>query len=56
MPVTTGVSDEDYVEITGGLTQEDTIAYDPSLASGQQERTQQQMPGGMPGGGPGGGF
>ena len=65
VPVTTGVSDEDYVEITGGLTQEDTIAYDPSLASGQQEQTQQQMPGGMPGeggrggmpgGGPGGGF
>lgn len=65
VPVATGVSDKDYVEITGGLTQEDTIAYDPSLASGQQERTQQQMPGGMPGeggrggmsgGGPGGGF
>lgn len=34
VPVKTGVSDDDYTEIVGGITAEDTVAYDPSSVSG----------------------
>ena len=30
--VETGISDNDYIEVTGGLTEEDTVAYDASSA------------------------
>ena len=33
VPVKTGVSDNDYTQITSGLTAADTIAYDPSSVS-----------------------
>lgn len=65
VPVQTGVSDDDYIQITDGLTEADTVAYDPTLASkdAEEEQRQQRMPsGGMPGGQggpagrPGGGF
>lgn len=32
--VKTGVSDDDYTEIVGGITAEDTVAYDPSSVAG----------------------
>ena len=54
--VETGVSDDDYIAITSGLTAEDTVAYDSSystttLAGGD---VQLVMDGGDMGGGPGG--
>ncbi len=33
VPVQTGVSDDSYTEVTSGLTENDTIAYDPSSIS-----------------------
>ena len=65
--VTTGVSD-DYIAVTSGLEEGDTIAYDSSTASQSSSDDQNGFPGGgMPGGGgmsggrggggaPGGGF
>ncbi|MGN0706459.1 MAG: efflux RND transporter periplasmic adaptor subunit [Faecalibacterium sp.] len=57
--VETGISDDDYIEVLSGLTAQDTIAYDPSLAfsSDSMEMDFRRNGGGMPGGGgPGGGF
>ena len=51
--VSTGVSDDDYVEITSGLTAEDTVAYVPPAAE-DDDMMFMMRPGG-PGGGPGGG-
>ena len=34
VPVKTGVSDDDYTQITSGLKAEDTIAYDPNSVTG----------------------
>ncbi len=33
VPVTTGVSDDDYTEVTSGLSESDIIAYDPNSVS-----------------------
>ena len=58
--VATGVSDDDYIAVTSGLEEGDTIAYDSSTASQSSSDDQNGFPGGgMPGGGggaPGGGF
>lgn len=32
VPVTTGVSNGDYLEVTSGLQEGDTVAYIPSMA------------------------
>ena len=62
--VTTGVSDGDYIEITSGLQEGDTVAYIQTSSSGGMDMMMGGMPGGgmsggsgggMPGGGPGGG-
>ena len=55
--MTTGVSDDDYIAVTSGLEEGDTIAYDSSTASLSSSDDQNGFPGGgMPGGGgPGGG-
>ena len=63
--VTTGVSDDDYIEILSGLQKGDTVAYLPTT-SGSSEMGMMMMPmggmgasvsmsGGAPSGGPGGG-
>ena len=52
--VTTGVSDDSYIEITSGLQEGDTVAYLRAASSGSD-----MMMGGMPsdmGGGMGGGM
>ena len=54
MQVTTGVSDDSYIEITSGLQEGDTVAYLRAASSGSD-----MMMGGMPsdmGGGMGGGM
>ena len=58
--VETGVSDDDYIAITSGLTAEDTVAYDSSystttLAGNVQLVMDGGDMGGSPGGAPGGG-
>ena len=56
--VTTGVSDDSFIEVTDGLTEGDTIAYDAdaaALALSSDSGMMGGMPGGMPGGGMGGG-
>lgn len=60
--VTTGVSDGDYIEITSGLQEGDTVAYIQTSSSGGMDMMMGGMPGGgmsggggMPSGGPGGG-
>ena len=55
--VTTGVSGDDYIEITSGLQEGDTVAYIPTTSSeGGFGMMMGGMPGGMGGGGaPGGG-
>ena len=58
--VETGVSDDDYIAITSGLTAEDTVAYDSSYSTttlaGDMQLVMGGGPGGAPdGGGPGGG-
>ena len=62
--VTTGVSDGDYIEITSGLQEGDTVAYIQTSSSGGMDMMMGGIPGGgmsggsgggMPGGGPGGG-
>ena len=50
--VTTGVSDGDYIEITSGLQEGDTVVYIPTTSSDSG----MGMMGGMPGGGMGGGM
>ena len=55
--VTTGVSDDSYIEITSGLQEGDTVAYLRTASSGS-DMMMSGMPGGgggMPSGGPGGG-
>ena len=54
--VTTGVSDDSYIEITSGLQEGDTVAYLRTAASGSGNMMMGGMPGGDMGGGmPGGG-
>ena len=55
--VETGVSDNDYIQVTSGLTEEDTIAYDADATALSQsgDSGMAAMPGGMPGGGMQGG-
>ncbi len=56
--ITTGTSDNDYIEVTSGLQEGDTIAYDSDAAAKQSSTDQMdfQMGGGPGGdGGPGGG-
>ncbi len=59
VPVTTGITDGDYIEITSGLQEGDVVAYIPT--SGSSDSSLGMMMGGMPGGGgmgggmPGGG-
>ena len=51
----TGVSDDDYIAITSGLTAEDTVAYDSSYSTTTLAGDMQLvMDGGDMGGGPGG--
>ena len=53
--VTTGVSDDSYIEITSGLQEGDTVAYLRTASSGS-DMMMSGMPGGDMGGGmPGGG-
>ena len=53
--VETGVSDDDYIAITSGLTAEDTVAYDSSYSTTTLAGdVQLVMDGGDMGGGPGG--
>ena len=67
--VTTGVSDDSYIEITSGLQEGDTVAYLRAASSESGSMMMGGMPsdmgggmgggmpsGGMPSGGPGGGF
>lgn len=67
--VTTGVSDDSYIEITSGLQEGDAVAYLRTASSGSGNMMMGGMPsdmgggmgggmpsGGMPSGGPGGGF
>lgn len=69
--VTTGVSDDSYIEITSGLQEGDTVAYLRTASSGSDMMMSGMpggdmgggmpgggggMPSGGPGGGPGGGF
>ena len=55
--VETGVSDDDYIQVISGLTEEDTIAYDADAAALSQssDSGMAMMQGGMPGGMQGGG-
>ena len=59
VPVTTGITDGDYIEIASGLQEGDVVAYIPT--SGSSDSGLGMMIGGMPGGGgmgggmPGGG-
>ena len=50
--VTTGISDDSYIEITSGLQEGDTVVYIPTTSSDSD----MGMMGGMPGGGMGGGM
>ena len=50
--VTTGISDDSYIEITSGLQEGDTVVYIPTTSSDSG----MGMMGGMPGGGMGGGM
>ena len=55
VPVTTGITDGDYIEITSGLQEGDVVAYIPT--SGSSDSGLGMMMGGMPsGGGMGGGM
>ena len=54
VPVTTGVTDGDYLAITSGLQEGDVVAYIPTASSGSSDMMMGGMGGGMPGGGPGG--
>ena len=55
--VTTGISDDSYIEITSGLQEGDTVVYIPTTSSDSDMGMMGGMPGGgggMPGGGGGG--
>ncbi len=61
--ITTGTSDNDYIEVKSGLQEGDTIAYDADAAAKQNSSDDMMNFGGGPGGdggpgggGPGGGF
>lgn len=54
--VTTGVSDGDYIEITSGLQEGDTVAYIQTSSSGGMDMMMGGMPGGGMSGGSGGGM
>ena len=54
--VETGVSDDNYIQVTAGLEEGDTVAYDADAASLASDSSQDMMmPGGMGGGAPMGG-
>lgn len=53
--VTTGASDDDYIEITSGLEEGDVVIIDNSQSSSSTEMQFGMMGGGMPGGDFGGG-
>ena len=55
VPVTTGVNGDDYIEITSGLQEGDTVAYIPTSSSDSGFGMMGGMPGGMGGGMPSGG-
>lgn len=56
VPVTVGISDDNYIEITSGLQEGDVVAYIPTTSSsGGMGMMMGGMPGGMGGGMPGGG-
>ena len=55
VPVTTGVNGDDYIEITSGLQEGDTVAYIPTSSSDSGFGMMGGMPGGIGGGMPGGG-
>ena len=55
--MTTGISDDSYIEITSGLQEGDTVVYIPNTSSDSDMGMMGGMPGGgggMPGGGGGG--
>ena len=52
--VTTGISDDSYIEITSGLQEGDTVVYIPTTSSDSGMGMMGGMPGGGMGGGPGG--
>ena len=61
--ITTGTSDDDYIEVASGLQEGDTIAYDTDAAAKQTSGNDENFMGGPGGGnggpgggGPGGGF
>ena len=54
--VTIGVSDDDYIEITSGLQEGDTVAYIQTSSSGGMDMMMGRMPGGGMSGGSGGGM
>ena len=61
--ITTGTSDDDYIEVASGLQEGDTIAYDADAAAKQTSGDDENFMGGPGGGnggpgggGPGGGF
>jgi hypothetical protein len=54
VPIRTGLTDQDYMEVTSGLTEQDTVLVLPSasLVQGQQDmrrRFQNMTGGGLPG-------
>ena len=55
--VTVGIRDDNYLEITSGLQEGDTVAYIPTTSSGNTFQMGMMPSGGIPGGGgmPGGG-
>lgn len=56
IPVTVGISDDNYIEITSGLQEGDVVAYIPTTSSsGGMGMMMGGMPGGMGGGMPSGG-
>ena len=55
VPVTTGVNGDDYIEITSGLQEGDTVVYIPTSSSDSGFGMMGGMPGGMGGGMPSGG-
>lgn len=56
LPVETGVSDGDYIEIVSGLQEGDVVAYLPTSSSGGGAEMMMGMPGGGMPGGMGGGM
>ncbi len=50
--MTTGISDDSYIEITSGLQEGDTVVYIPTTSSDSDMGMMGGMPGGMGGGMP----